>query len=237
MKRFKVIAVALAASAPLIAASGANASAANASLATCSAHYANTDAWIDCYGGTEPSFARIGVRLEPFRVCSAREMVFGTSRSARAGERGGFDRDRRRLGQRSSLLTWAAWPVTPGRPRGNVQPVPHRRHRRLQIHQGPRHAARPDIDRNGQGEPSCSPCPFAAGACHQRCRAVPRRPELGRVRPGSWLRAPSNGQQVAGRVRERMRQGLSRPGPAAGRRSGGVRQRHHAGRAGGSDRR
>lgn len=66
MKRFKVIAVALAASAAPLVASGANASAANASLATCSAHYANTDAWIDCYGGTEPSFARIGVRLEPF---------------------------------------------------------------------------------------------------------------------------------------------------------------------------
>ena len=66
MKRFKVITVALAASAPLLVASGANASAADASLATCSAHYANTAAWIDCDGGTEPSFARIGLQLKPF---------------------------------------------------------------------------------------------------------------------------------------------------------------------------
>ena len=70
MKRFKVIAVALAASAPLLVASGANASAADASLATCSAHYANTADWIDCDGGTEPSFARIGVQLKPFGLIS-----------------------------------------------------------------------------------------------------------------------------------------------------------------------
>jgi hypothetical protein len=66
MKKLKMIAATVAASVPFLLASGATAPAANASLASCTAHYANTVAWINCHGGTEASWARIGVRLAPF---------------------------------------------------------------------------------------------------------------------------------------------------------------------------
>lgn len=63
MRRISVIvtaAAALFAAGTGFVAAEASAAPAIKSLATCSAHYANTAAWADCTGGTQKSWVRLG---------------------------------------------------------------------------------------------------------------------------------------------------------------------------------
>ena len=63
MRRISVIVTAAAAlltAGTVLATAEASAAPALKSLATCSAHYANTAAWADCTGGTQKSWVRLG---------------------------------------------------------------------------------------------------------------------------------------------------------------------------------